>query len=173
MSIQTDIRHKFSTTPGAVPTPDDFKFEGVKSPGILAVNGGDGRIFTLLADLATVVCVADSTRLAASISASQIGAANGVAPLDAGQKVPVANLPAVALTGLKFQGAWNAATNTPALVSATGTEGHYYVVSTAGATALDGESEWNPKDWAVFTNGAWVKIDNSEEPITAISGGTF
>ncbi len=130
-------------------------------------------MYVLADDLTTVWCIGDAAKLAAAITASQIGAANGVAPLDATQKVPVANLPAVALTGLKFQGAWNAATNTPALVSATGTEGHYYVVSTTGATALDGEDDWNPKDWAVFTNGSWVKIDNSEAAITAISGGTF
>jgi len=65
--------------------------------------------------------------------------------------------------GLTFQGNWNASTNTPTLVSSTGTSGHYYIVSVAGSTSLDGESDWNIGDWAVFTDtGVWQKIDNSE-----------
>jgi hypothetical protein len=170
MSIPTDIRHKFSTTPGAVPTPDDFKFEGVKSPGILAVNGGDGRIFTLLADLTTVVCTSDPTKLASAIPASQINVANGVAGLDATGHLPIALFPALALSGLHFKGTWDA---TGAAPSATPVEGEFWIVSTAGTTDLGGETDWQPKDWALYSGGAWRKVDNTEPAITAISGGTF
>jgi len=63
---------------------------------------------------------------------------------------------------LDFQGLWDADTNSPTLVSATGTEGHAYVVSVAGTTTLDGISVWAVGDWAVFTSGAWRKVDNSQ-----------
>jgi hypothetical protein len=37
-----------------------------------------------------------------------------------------------------YKGTWNASTNTPTLVSSTGTQGDYYVVNVAGSTNLDG-----------------------------------
>lgn len=64
--------------------------------------------------------------------------------------------------GMRFLGYWNAATNTPTLQSGTGEAG-YWVVSAAGQTLLDGESDWQPKDWAVFSSGAYRKIDNSDK----------
>ena len=67
--------------------------------------------------------------------------------------------------GLVFQGTWNASTNTPTLASGTGTTGHFYIVSVAGTTNLDGVTDWAVGDWAVFVEqGAsdqWEKVDNS------------
>lgn len=68
---------------------------------------------------------------------------------------------------LSYQGGWDAATNTPALASATGTQNHYYVVSVAGSTDLDGITDWAPGDWAIFNGSSWQRIDNSEN----LSGG--
>ena len=70
-----------------------------------------------------------------------------------------------------FKGAWNAATNTPALASGVGTSGFYYVVSTQGSTNLDGITDWDPGDWAIFNGTAWEKVDNSEI-ITSVNGQT-
>jgi hypothetical protein len=68
-----------------------------------------------------------------------------------------------ALTGvLQFEGTWNASTNTPSLASGTGTSGDYYIVSVAGSTNLDGITDWEIGDWAVFANTTWTKIDNSQ-----------
>lgn len=68
-----------------------------------------------------------------------------------------------ALTGvLQFQGTWNASTNTPTLASGVGTSGDYYIVSAAGTTNLDGITDWEIGDWAVFANTTWTKIDNSQ-----------
>ena len=47
-----------------------------------------------------------------------IGDANGIAPLDAGSKVPVANLPDAVTGAMIFIGTWNADTNTPTLADA-------------------------------------------------------
>ena len=77
------------------------------------------------------------------------------------------------VSGLSFQGSWNANTNTPTLASGTGTPGYFYIVSVAGTTSLDGISDWAVGDWAVFTEqggtDAWEKIDNSS---TLSGGGT-
>lgn len=67
---------------------------------------------------------------------------------------------------LDYQEAWNASTNTPALTSGVGTKNHYYVVSVAGATNLDGITDWAPGDWAIFNGANWQKIDNSETSTT-------
>ena len=67
--------------------------------------------------------------------------------------------------GLVFQGTWNADTNTPTLATGVGTTGHFYIVSVAGSTDLDGITDWQVGDWAVFVEqGAtdqWEKVDNS------------
>lgn len=63
--------------------------------------------------------------------------------------------------GLAYQGGWNASTNTPALVSSTGTNGYYYVVTTAGSTDLDGVTDWKVGDWAIFNGTVWQKIDQT------------
>ena len=77
------------------------------------------------------------------------------------------------VSGLSYQGTWNASTNTPTLASGTGTPGYFYIVSVAGTTTLDGISDWAVGDWAVFTEqgatDAWEKIDNSS---TLSGGGT-
>ena len=77
----------------------------------------------------------------------------------------VQNLIETIPAGLVFQGTWNAATNTPTLTSGTGTTGNFYIVSVAGSTNLDGITDWQVGDWAVFVEvgitDAWQKIDNS------------
>ena len=68
----------------------------------------------------------------------------------------------VATGTLTYQGTWNANTNTPTLTSGVGTLNNYYVVSTAGSTNLDGITDWQIGDWAIFNGTVWQKIDNSE-----------
>ena len=68
---------------------------------------------------------------------------------------------ASAVDALTFEGVWNAATNTPTLVSGVGTKGDYYAVSVAGTTTLDGESNWGIHDAVVFNGTAWEKIASS------------
>jgi hypothetical protein len=91
-----------------------------------------------------------------------VGVPNGVATLDAGGKVPVSELPAAVLGALSYQGTWNASTNTPTLTSSVGTKGYYYVVSVAGNTDLNGVTDWQIGDWAVYNGTAWQKVDNTD-----------
>jgi len=72
---------------------------------------------------------------------------------------------------LVYQGTWNASTNTPALASGVGTQGYYYVVSVAGSTNLDGITDWQVTDWAVFNGTAWQKIDNTDG-VVSVNGQT-
>ena len=90
------------------------------------------------------------------------GVANGVATLDSGGKVPTSELPAAILGALNYQGTWNASTNTPTLTSSVGTKGYYYVVSVAGNTDLNGITDWQIGDWAVYNGSVWQKVDNTD-----------
>jgi hypothetical protein len=104
-------------------------------------------------------------------STKDAGAANGVATLDAGGKVPVSELPAAVLGALSYQGTWDANTNSPTLTSSVGTKGYYYVVSVAGNTNLNGITDWLVGDWAVFNGSIWQKVDNTET-VTSVNGFT-
>jgi hypothetical protein len=73
--------------------------------------------------------------------------------------------------GLDYKGAWNASTNTPTLVSSAGTNGNYYVVSVAGSTNLNGITDWQIGDWAIFNGSAWQKVDQTNL-VTSVNGLT-
>jgi hypothetical protein len=74
-------------------------------------------------------------------------------------------------SGLDYQGTWNASTNTPALASGVGTNGYYYIVSVAGSTNLDGVTDWQIGDWAVFNGSVWQKLDQTDI-VTSVAGRT-
>ena len=73
--------------------------------------------------------------------------------------------------GVQYQGVWNASTNVPTLVSSVGTQGHYYVVNVAGNTNLNGITDWQIGDWAIFSESTWQKVDNSES-VSSVNGFT-
>lgn len=73
--------------------------------------------------------------------------------------------------GLVYRGTWDASTNTPALQSGVGTKGDYYVVSVAGTTNLDGITDWQVGDWAVFNGLVWQKVDNTDA-VLSVNGQT-
>ena len=101
---------------------------------------------------------------------NSVGAANGVASLDASGKVTTAQLPASLTGAMVYQGTWNAATNIPALVSGAGSKGFFYKVSAVGATALDGTANWNVGDIVCFDGTTWDKIDGPAEAVTTVAG---
>lgn len=78
-----------------------------------------------------------------------------------------------ALTGaMRFGDAWNAMTNTPSLTSGQGVSGVVYQVTTAGTIDLDGISEWDVGDEAVFSDitNSWVKFaGNPTEVLSVVS----
>jgi hypothetical protein len=68
-----------------------------------------------------------------------------------------------------YKGTWDAATNTPTLASGTGTQGDYYVVNVAGSTNLDGITDWEIGDWAIFNGTVWEKVDNTDS-VSSVNG---
>ena len=67
-----------------------------------------------------------------------------------------------AIGAINYKGTWDAQNNTPTLTSSVGTKGDYYVVSVAGSTNLNGITDWQISDWAIFNGSVWEKVDNSE-----------
>lgn len=108
----------------------------------------------------------------AAALANSAGGASGFALLDSGGKLPTSQLPSSVLGAMSYQGTWNASTNTPALVSGTGTKGYYYKVSVAGSTTIDGLSQWNVGDLAVFNGTVWDKIDGIASEVLSVAGRT-
>jgi len=103
--------------------------------------------------------VSDFNSAADARIAAQKGVENGLATLDSTGKVPASQL---SVSSVVYQGTWRADTNVPSLSSGSGTAGHYYVVSVAGTTSIDGESDWQVGDWIIFNGQQWQKSDNSD-----------
>lgn len=73
--------------------------------------------------------------------------------------------------GVMYQGVWNASTNTPTIVSSTGSKGDYYVVNVAGSTNIDGITDWKVGDWIIFNGTTWDKVDNTDA-VSSVNGFT-
>ena len=142
---------------------------GSASKTLTATVNAQGQL-TALADTNIAI---SNTQVSGLGSAALLtaGAAGGVATLDGGGTVPTSQLPAAVLGALKYQGTWDASTNTPTLASGVGTQGYYYVVSVAGTTNLDGIASWAVGDWAIYSGTAWQKIDNTDA-VTSVNGFT-
>lgn len=98
----------------------------------------------------------------AQIPLAQKDAANGVPSLDSNSYLQMSQIPIALLGALRYQGIWNASTNTPTLTSSAGTKGFYYKVATAGTTSIDGITDWQLGDDIVFNGTTWDKIDNTD-----------
>jgi hypothetical protein len=178
------VKHsKVSTIPdgddSSVVRPSDWNDDHVLTGTIPVANGGTGAATltgyvkgtgTTAMTAAATIPNTDITGLGTA-STKDAGAANGVATLDAGGKVPVSELPAAVLGALSYQGTWNASTNTPTLTSSVGTKGYYYVVDVSGNTNLNGITDWVIGDWAIFNGSVWQKVDNTDA-VTSVNGQT-
>lgn len=113
-----------------------------------------------------------NTAIGTKISSTEKGAANGVATLDAGGKVPVSQLPNSVMT---FEGIWDASTNTPTLAdNANGANpGQVYLVTVAGTQNLgSGSQTFAPGDWVVAdANNIWKRSINSNA-VVSVNGQT-
>ena len=107
-----------------------------------------------------------------AVSATLVGAVNGVSSLDATGKVPLSQIPTAILGAMSYQGAWNAALNIPALASGAGTKGNYYSVSVSGTTTIDTISQWNKGDHIAFNGAVWEKFDGTAAAVSSVAGKT-
>jgi hypothetical protein len=140
---------------------------GSASNTLTATVNAQGQLTALAA---TPIAISN-TQVSGLGTASVLNAATalGVATLDAGGKVPLSQIPQSIQGGMIYQGSWDANTNTPTLVSGTGSKGHYYVVAVGGSTTIDGISDWLPGDWIIFNGTVWEKIDNTDS-VTSVNG---
>ncbi|GMM93128.1 hypothetical protein [Qipengyuania sp. MTN3-11] len=135
-------------------------------------NGGLPDIETMVASVAGLTGEVSKTDLNATLSGT---AAGDLLALDGSAKVPSALLPSEILNSLRYRGTWNATTNVrsvegTAMPSANGSnKGHYYVVSTAGSTNLDGITDWKVGDWVISNGSTYDKIDNTDL-VTSVAG---
>jgi hypothetical protein len=103
------------------------------------------------------------------IPLTQKGAANGVATLDAGSKIPVAQLPN---SIMEFQGNWNATTNSPTLADATGSIGDVYRVNVAGTQNLgSGSQTFVVGDYVILDAGLiWRQSHGGADAVQSVNG---
>jgi hypothetical protein len=101
------------------------------------------------------------------VSSVPLGAANGVATLDSGGKVPVSQLPSSVVT---YLGTWNAATNTPTLVNGTGDAGDLYLCNVAGTVNFGaGPISFVVGDWVLYGSGTWQKSNGQNGTVTSVA----
>lgn len=123
--------------------------------------------------------LASGTATGQALQWGQIGAANGIAPLDAGQKVPIANLPS---TVMLYKGTWDPTTNTPTLVDGTGTSGWVYWVSALDTGTVAGLTDpsmynfqigdivmYNGTKWELTTPAAGVQSVNGSQGVVTVN----
>lgn len=98
---------------------------------------------------------------------SSRGVANGYADLDGTGKLPLARIPSSLLGAVKYQATWDASANSPTIPAASSAnQGWYYKVGTAGATAVDGITDWKVGDWIISNGTAWEKVDNTDQVVS-------
>ena len=99
---------------------------------------------------------------ASGVSANTYGSSTAIPVVTVNSKGVITSATTASFTGgLSYQGSWNASTNTPTLASSVGTNGYYYIVSVAGSTNLNGVTDWQVGDWAIFNGSTWQKIDQT------------
>lgn len=109
------------------------------------------------------------TEVELKIDVTEKGANNGVATLDAGGKVPAAQLPN---SIMEYKGTWAASTNTPTLANGTGNAGDVYVASDAGTVDFGaGNITFAAGDWVLYSGTIWEKSVNSNA-VASVNGYT-
>ena len=76
-------------------------------------------------------------------------------------KVRTDQMPDALVGAVEYMGTYDATANVPALAAAgSGNKGHYYVVKTAGTSAVNGVA-YDIGDWIISDGTTWDKLDNS------------
>jgi len=70
------------------------------------------------------------------------------------------------ITGLSYQGGWNANTNTPDIAASSPVTGQFWIVSTDGSTDVGGITNWTSGDWALFDGTNWQRVEGGNTDLT-------
>lgn len=139
----------------------------------VASNATDLGTFTgsTIPDNSTVKAALQAleTEVELKLDSAEKGANNGVATLDAGGKIPAAQLPN---TVMEYKGTFDASTGTPALTNGTGNAGDVYVVSVGGTYDFGaGNITFIAGDWVMYNGSIYEKSVNSNA-VASVNGQT-
>jgi hypothetical protein len=149
---------------------DEQVAEWAAAASALALHTADTDIHFAQGDISIQASqVSDFAAAADARIEAQKATANGLATLDAGGKVPVAQLPS---SVMQYQGVWDASTNTPTLVDGTGDTGDVYRVTVAGSQDLgSGVLSFEVGDYAIYNGTRWEKSDTTDA-VASVNGLT-
>jgi hypothetical protein len=130
-------------------------------------TGATGQVNSVSSGSSTTISTGGNA-INPTVSAVTAAVANAGTALATGDQIydfvtgQIANIP----SGLSFEGNWNANTDSPDLSGLSPDNGQFWIVSVAGNTDLDGITDWEVGDWAIYVStGAgtdgWQKVDNS------------
>ena len=170
ISRQFSIQQATGTQNGYLSSADWITFNGKQNAGnyITELTGeasalGPGAVNITLNNLAVI----NKTLTGLAISSGVITAADSIITAFGKIQGQINGI----VAGVVYKGAWNAATNTPTLTSSVGVQGNYYVVDVAGNTNLNGITDWQVGDWAIYNGSVWQKVDNTDA-VTSVNGQT-
>lgn len=149
---------------------DEQVAEWAAAASALALHTADTDIHFAQGDISIQASqVSDFAAAADARIEAQKATANGLATLDAGGKVPVAQLPS---SVMQYKGVWDASTNTPTLVDGTGDTGDVYRVTVAGSQDLgSGVLSFEVGDYAIYNGATWEKSDTTDA-VASVNGLT-
>lgn len=115
-------------------------------------------------DVNKPVSIAVQASLDTKIDTALINANNGVAPLDAGGKVPFSNLPAALMI---YKGMWTPDTNLPTLADGTGVAGWVYKVTANGSANLgSGSISFLTGDFVIHNGTNWERSVGADNVVS-------
>jgi hypothetical protein len=75
------------------------------------------------------------------------------------------------ITGLSYQGGWNADTNIPDIAASSPVTGQFWIVSTDGSTDVGGITNWTSGDWALYDGTNWQRVEGGNTDLsTGVTG---
>jgi len=77
------------------------------------------------------------------------------------------------ITGLNYQGAWNASINSPDLTVESPVTGQFWIVSVDGSTNLGGITNWTSGDWALYDGSSWQRVEGGNTDLDSGVTGTL
>ncbi len=180
----TDL-HEFKTVSGWLGyTPANVAgqvFTGaISATNLSGTNTGDETNTTIKTKLGAATSSNDGyltstdwTSFNSKVASSLLGVSNGVATLDAGGKIPAAQLPS---SIMNYHGTYDILTNTPALSDGmVGADpGDVYICTTAGTRTFGPGNTITVGlgDWLIYSQTSiWEKSDNSDS-VVSVNGYT-
>lgn len=173
------LKHLRSNELGKIPLPAQMQ------AGQIAVNYRDKILFILDNDNNVVAIASAQAKLLAESAVQSVNGQTpdpggavvveptdigpfGVADLDANGKIALQVIPESILGAVKYEGTWNAATNTPTLPDPTTNKGSYWVVNTAG---VQFGFTFTTGDWVISNGTVYEKVD-ALDGVTSVAGKT-